>query len=199
MMDFGIKDGMFKIKVFNRYGAFDWITIESMKDLGYTNLHCEICWTWQLWPQSFWLWNCFIQKCMNNICKRACLWGSKTLAFNQNPKGDWERWHTHCHYNSINNYCVINFWIPTWIGSYLFHLDSIREFKSFIEGWRFTIIIGVRGKKDNKGGKQLMIVMEKVNLNAQHYIIFTKVIDVTIRTYHHGRPIYLNMLTNKYL
>jgi hypothetical protein len=23
MMDFGIKDGMFKIKVFNRYGAFD--------------------------------------------------------------------------------------------------------------------------------------------------------------------------------
>jgi hypothetical protein len=23
MMDFGIKDGVFKIKVFNRYGAFD--------------------------------------------------------------------------------------------------------------------------------------------------------------------------------
>lgn len=41
MMDFGIKDGVFKTKVFNRYGTFDWITNESMKDLGYTYLHCE--------------------------------------------------------------------------------------------------------------------------------------------------------------
>jgi hypothetical protein len=158
----GIKDGVFKIKVFNRYGAFDWIANESMKNLGYIYLHCEICWTWQLWPQSFWLWNCFIEKCMNNICNKTCLWGSKTLAFNQNLKGDWERWHAHCHYNSIN--CVINFLIPTWIGSYLFHLDSISQFKSSVESWSFTIIIGVRGRKDSKGGTQLMIVMEKANL-----------------------------------
>jgi hypothetical protein len=48
MMDFGIKDGVFKTKVFNRYGAFDRITNESMQDLGYVYLHYEICWTWQL-------------------------------------------------------------------------------------------------------------------------------------------------------
>ncbi len=40
MMDFGIKDGVFQTKVFNRYGAFDWITNESMKGLGYIYLHC---------------------------------------------------------------------------------------------------------------------------------------------------------------
>jgi hypothetical protein len=55
------------------------------------------------------------------------------------------------------------------------------------------------------GGQYAMVLIKNVittskgdkYLNAQHYIIFTKVVDVTIQTCHHDRPIYLNMLTNK--
>ncbi len=43
-----------------------------------------------------------------------------------------------------------------------FHMDSIKEFKSSIQSWRFAtivvIVIGVRGVGDNKGEKQLLIV-----------------------------------------
>ncbi len=43
-----------------------------------------------------------------------------------------------------------------------FHMDSIRVFKSFIRSWRSTtiiiIVVGVRGIRDSKGEKQLLIV-----------------------------------------
>ncbi len=43
-----------------------------------------------------------------------------------------------------------------------FHMDSMKEFRSFIQSWNFTtiiiIIIGVKGGGDNNGGKQLMII-----------------------------------------
>ncbi len=43
-----------------------------------------------------------------------------------------------------------------------FHMDSIRVFKSFIQSWRSTtiiiIVVGVRGIRDSKGEKQLLIV-----------------------------------------
>jgi hypothetical protein len=41
-------------------------------------------------------------------------------------------------------------------------MDSIRVFKSFIRSWRSTtiiiIVVGVRGIRDSKGEKQLLIV-----------------------------------------
>jgi len=41
-------------------------------------------------------------------------------------------------------------------------MDSIREFRSFIQSWRSTtiliIVIGVREVGDNKGEKQLLII-----------------------------------------
>jgi hypothetical protein len=43
-----------------------------------------------------------------------------------------------------------------------FHMNSIREFKSFIQSWRFVtivvIIISVRAVRDSRGEKQLLIV-----------------------------------------
>jgi len=104
-------------------------------------------------------------------------------------------------------------------------MDSIREFRSIIQSWRFAtiaiIVIGVRGVGDSKGEKKLLIsygkgefeqdilvvgnnfitkyeqLLETYNgghcgmvliknvtttkgnryLKAQHYIIFTKVVD----------------------
>jgi len=42
-----------------------------------------------------------------------------------------------------------------------FHMDSIREFRSFIQNWRFAtiivIVISVREVGDSKGEKQLLI------------------------------------------
>ncbi len=44
----------------------------------------------------------------------------------------------------------------------LFHMDSIRKFKSSIQSWRFAtitiIVISVRGVGDNKGEKKLLII-----------------------------------------
>jgi len=55
--------------------------------------------------------------------------------------------------------------IPTFQPKLLpmfFHMNSIREFKSFIQSWRFVtivvIIINVRGIGDSRGEKQLLIV-----------------------------------------
>ncbi len=55
------------------------------------------------------------------------------------------------------------------------------------------------------GGQCVMVLIKNViatskgdkYLNAKHYIIFTKVVDVTTWTYHHDKLVYLNMLTNK--
>jgi len=49
-----------------------------------------------------------------------------------------------------------------------FHMDSIKEFRSSIQNWRSStiaiIIVGVRGIKDSKGQKELLIIDGKVNL-----------------------------------
>ncbi len=43
-----------------------------------------------------------------------------------------------------------------------FDMDSIKEFRSFIQSWKFItiviIVIGVKGIKDNKDEKQLLVV-----------------------------------------
>ncbi len=43
-----------------------------------------------------------------------------------------------------------------------FHMDSIKEFRSFLQSWKFTtiiiIIVDVRGRGNNKGENQLLII-----------------------------------------
>ncbi len=53
--------------------------------------------------------------------------------------------------------------------SMFFHMDSIREFRSSIQSWRYVtivvIIINVRGVGDKKGEKQLLIIDGKGELD----------------------------------
>jgi len=41
-LDFGIRDVAFEAKVFNRYGTFDCNANNSMEDLSYAYLHCDL-------------------------------------------------------------------------------------------------------------------------------------------------------------
>ncbi len=41
-LDFGIKDVVFEVNVFNRYGTFDRIANKSMGDPTYAYLHCDL-------------------------------------------------------------------------------------------------------------------------------------------------------------
>jgi hypothetical protein len=58
-----------------------------------------------------------------------------------------------------------------------FHMDSIREFKSFIQSWRSTtiaiIIIVVKGVGDNKGENQLLIINGKGEFNKNILFLVT--------------------------
>jgi hypothetical protein len=51
----------------------------------------------------------------------------------------------------------INIFEPKLVPMF-FHMDSIREFKSFFQCWNYVIIVGVKGGRDNKGERQLLIV-----------------------------------------
>ncbi len=62
-----------------------------------------------------------------HACDNGKFWHSIKV-----QKGFWKKWHACCHYNWIDNYYVINSYIPTWISSMFFHMDSIREFISCI-------------------------------------------------------------------
>jgi hypothetical protein len=54
-------------------------------------------------------------------------------------------------------------------------MDSIREFRSIIQSWRFAtiaiIVIGVRGVGDNKGEKKLLISYGKGEFE-QNILVF---------------------------
>ncbi len=56
-----------------------------------------------------------------------------------------------------------------------FHMDSIREFKSSIQSWRSTtivvIIIGVRGVRDNRGEKTLLITDGKNEFDQDVFVL----------------------------
>jgi hypothetical protein len=39
---FGIRDVAFEANVFNRYGTFGWVANNTMEDLGYAYLHCDL-------------------------------------------------------------------------------------------------------------------------------------------------------------
>ncbi len=56
-----------------------------------------------------------------------------------------------------------------------FHMDSIREFRSFIQSWKFPtiviIVIGVKGIKDSKDEKQLLIINGKGEFNQNSFAL----------------------------
>jgi hypothetical protein len=57
----------------------------------------------------------------------------------------------------------------------VFHMDSIREFKSYLQSWSFATIvvinIDVRGGRISKGEKHSLIAMENVNLTKMFFIL----------------------------
>jgi hypothetical protein len=54
-------------------------------------------------------------------------------------------------------------------------MDSIREFKNFIQSWRsitiVVIVISVRGIRDSKGEKKLLIINEKCEFHQNVFAL----------------------------
>ncbi len=82
---FGVRDVVFKTKVFNRHGTFDWIANRNMENLNYAYLHCDLLEKAALSPISLKVKSPQIY--MSSICQKACLWGSKIRAMSQSSKG----------------------------------------------------------------------------------------------------------------
>jgi hypothetical protein len=71
-LGFKIKDVAFEAKVFSSYGTFDRIANRSMEDLRYTYLDYDLLGRVTLTTITVRVKSPYI-KCMNNICKKACL------------------------------------------------------------------------------------------------------------------------------
>jgi hypothetical protein len=73
-----------------------------------------------------------------------------------------------------------------------FHMDSIIKFKNSIQSWRSTtivvIVIGVKGIKDIKGEKQLLIIDREGEFD-QYIIVFSN----NFKTKYGQLPIYYNI------
>jgi hypothetical protein len=56
-----------------------------------------------------------------------------------------------------------------------FHMDSIKEFRSSIQSWRFAtiviIVLGVNGIGDSKGKKQLLIIDGKDEFDQDIFVL----------------------------
>jgi hypothetical protein len=109
-LDFGIKDVTFEAKVFNKYGTFDWIINRSMEDLGYAYLHCDLLNFHHNHLEGEIVsykgaWTTFAER---YVCD-----GGKFWQWIKVQKGLWEKGYACCHYNWVNNHCVINSYIPT--------------------------------------------------------------------------------------
>jgi hypothetical protein len=68
---FGVRNVVFKAKVFNRHGTFDRITNRIMENLDYAYLHCDLLDKATLITISFKVKSSQIH--MSSICKTACL------------------------------------------------------------------------------------------------------------------------------
>jgi hypothetical protein len=158
-LDFGIRDVAFEAKVLNRYGTFDQIANKNMKDLSYAYLHCDLLNKKPLTIITLRVKSPHIEMHEHHLQKG--MFGIKSKSKRGFKKGDM--------------HVVITIELTTIVSSILafqlelipmfFHMDSIKEFKSFIQSWRsppiVVIIVGVKGIGDYKGEKQLLIVNGK--------------------------------------
>ncbi len=80
-LDFRIRDVTFEAKVLSRYGTFDQIANRNMEDLSYAYLHCDLLDRATLTTIKVLkvklpyieIHEHHLQKCMNAICRNACL------------------------------------------------------------------------------------------------------------------------------
>ncbi len=158
-LDFEVRVVTFEAKVFNRYGTFDRIANKSMKDLSYANLHCVvlnmvaltiILFRVKLSHIDMHEW--YLQKGMFVKVKFFGIESKSKRGFEQ---GDM--------------HVVITIELMTIMSPIIafelefvpmsFHMDSIGEFKRS-SNIIALIVVGVRGRRNNKGEKQLLIVDE---------------------------------------
>jgi hypothetical protein len=103
-----------KQKVFNRYGTFDWIANRSMEILSYAYLHCDLLdrailttITMRVKSPHLEMHEQHLQKNMFVKVEFFCIESKSKRGF---EKGD----------NWVDNYFVINSYIPTWANSHVF-------------------------------------------------------------------------------
>jgi len=148
-LDFKIKDVAFDAKVLNRYGTFDRIANRSMEYLNYAYLHCDLLdkvalTTICLKVKLFYI-KMHEQHLQKGMFVKVEYFGIESKSKRGFEKGD-------MHFVIIIESTTIVSSIPAFQPELIpmfFHMDSIREFKSSIQSWRFGtivfIIVGVRG------------------------------------------------------
>jgi len=149
-LDFKVRDVAFEVKVFNRCDTFDQTVNRSKEDLGYAYLYCDLLNKVALITIIFKVKSLhinmheqYLQKCM---FMKVEIFGIESKSKKRFEKGD-----THV---------VILVELMTIVSPItafelelilmFFHMDSIKEFKSSFQ-IIVIIIIGVRGKGNNKG------------------------------------------------
>ncbi len=159
---------MFKGKVLNRYGIFYQIANKNIDNLGYAYLHRDLLdkvirTTIILKVKTPYI------NMHEQYLQKTCLWRSIFLTLSQSPKGDFRK---------VTCMLLLQLRLTTIVSPIIvfdpklvpmfFHMDSIKKFISSLQNSNFVIvvviIVGVRGRVNNKGEKTYWLKMEKVNL-----------------------------------
>ncbi len=96
----------------NKYDTFDWIVNKNLEDTSYAYLHYDLLHNTPLMTITFKVKSPHIKMHEQYLQKWHVCEGWK-----------FQHW--------INDHCVINHCFWTWVGSCVFHMDSIRKFISF--------------------------------------------------------------------
>jgi hypothetical protein len=164
-LDFGILNVTFEAMVLNRYGTFDRIANRNMEYLGYAYLHCDLLDKIVMTKITLRVKSLHIKMHEQHLQKGMFARVENFNIESKSKKG----------FEKGDMHVVITIKSITIVSSILtfqlelvpmfFHMDSIREFKSYIHSYKYVtivvIIIGVRGIEDNKGEKQLLIINGK--------------------------------------
>jgi hypothetical protein len=164
-LDFGIRNVAFEAMVFNRYGTFDQIANRNMEDPSYAYLHCDLLdktiltkITLKVKSLHIEMHEQHLQKGMSTKVENFIIESKLKKGF---EKGDM---HVVITIKSITIMSSILAFQPKLVPMF-FHMDSTREFKSYIHNYRFitivVIVIGVRRIKDNRGEKKLLVTNGK--------------------------------------
>jgi hypothetical protein len=177
-LDFEIKNVAFEAMVFNRYGTFDQIANKNMEDLGYAYLHCDLLdktfltkITLRVKSLHIEMHEQHLQKGIFMRVENFNIELKSKKGFEKFEKGDM---HVVITIKSITIVSLILAFQLELVPMF-FHLDSIREFKSYIYSYKsvtiVVIVICVRGIENNRAEKQLLITNGKGKFD-QDVIIF---------------------------
>jgi hypothetical protein len=158
-LDFRIRDVAFEAKVFNKYGTFDQIANRSMEGCAY--LHCDLLNEATLTTITLRMKSPHVKMHEQHLQKGMFV-GMENFGIESKSKKVFEKCDMHF-VITIESTTIVSS-IPTLqhkLVPMFFHMDSIREFKSFIQSWRFitivVIIISIRGVRDSRGERLLLI------------------------------------------